>query len=296
MRGRLLLTGASGFVAGSVLKQALADWEVCAVSRGPAMMQHPNLRWVEADVCADADAAPRLLDEAAPLAVVHTTAIADIDYCEHHQEEARRVNRDATVWLADACAARGVRLVYCSTDNVFDGERGMYREDELPKPVNYYGVTKAEAESAVLERGGVAARVAIVMGLALLGAGNSFLSRMMKQLEAGETLGVPGTEVRTPVDVVTAGRALIELAGGGHQGVYHLSGNDRLTRLEMVRRIAAHLGYARERVQPNDPTVIPGRAPRPRDVSLDNTRTRAMLATPLCGLEEGISRVLAMVR
>lgn len=296
MDRRLLVTGASGFVAGSVLRQAVPDWEVHAVSRGPAMMAHPNLRWVQADVCADAAVAPRLLDSVQPDAVIHTTAIAAIDYCEQHQNEARRVNQDTTAWLADACAERGIRLVYCSTDNVFDGERGMYREDERPNPVNYYGVTKAEGERAVLERGGVAARVAIVMGLPLLGAGNSFLSRMMKQLEAGETLGVPDTEVRTPVDVVTAGRALIELAGGAHQGVFHLSGNDRMTRLEMVRRIAAHLGYPRERVQPNDPTAIPGRAPRPRDVSLANTQTRTALETPLCGLEAGISRVLAMAR
>jgi dTDP-4-dehydrorhamnose reductase len=154
-----------------------------------------------------------------------------------------------------------------------------------------------EGEKAVLAmpRGGVVARVAIVMGLPMLGVGNSFLSKMIPVLERGETLGVPPLEIRSPVDVATLGQALLELADHDFTGIIHLSGNDVMNRCEMVQTLAKGLGFSPDLVVPNDPTDIPGRADRPVDVSLSNALARSVLATPFCGLDEGLKRVLALV-
>jgi len=242
----------------------------------------------------DADGLSRAFREAAPQAVIHTAAIADIDYCQAHREEARRVNVEMTRVLADLCRENHVRLVYTSTDTVFDGRRGNYREDEPPAPVNYYGQTKAEAERLVAAQEGdwVIARLALVVGLPVLAPGNSFLARMMTLLGEGRQVGVPPDEIRTPIDVITLGRALLELADGDVRGYIHLAGNDVLNRLDMARRIAERLGYPKDRVVPNDPTKIPGRAPRPRDVSLDNRKARSLLKTPMQGLDGGLDLIL----
>jgi dTDP-4-dehydrorhamnose reductase len=93
--------------------------------------------------------------------------------------------------------------------------------------------------------------------------------------------------------VITLGRALLELAGNDWTGVIHLSGNDRMTRFEMMRRIAKNLGYDAGLVVAHDPESIPGRAPRPRDVSLSNIKARSVLKTPMAGLERGLELVLA---
>ena len=290
---RLLITGAHGFVAGSVISQAGPDVELHAVSRGKAFSRSGGLRWHQLDPCDEGQLA-RCFDQVRPDSVIHTAALADIDFCEAHQELARMVNAGLTQTLAGLCARLGAKLVHCSTDTVFDGEHGPYREEDSPRPVNFYARTKVESENIVLQSGtsAVIARLAVVVGLPILGAGNSFLSRMIPSLKAGREIYVPPNEVRTPIDVITVGQALLELAASAHTGIFHLAGNDRLNRLDMTRRIAARLGFPISLIVSRDPGGIPGRASRPRDVSLDNSKARRELKTPMCSFDEGLALIL----
>src|SRR5690606_23214134 len=91
---------------------------------------------------------------------------------------------------------------------------------------------------------------------------------------------------------VTLGRALLELAGNDFRGILHLAGSERLDRCSMARRIARRFGYGPELVVPNNPETIPNRAPRPLDVSLDNSRARMVLKTPMRGLDSGLNLVI----
>lgn len=295
MSSRIVVTGAGGFVAGSILKQAPADTELHAITRGEPVAELPGVIWHTADPL-DAGNFAYLVEQIAPQAIIHTAANPTIDYCEAHQEEALEVNARMTHRMAGLATRIGARLVYCSTDNVFDGTKGNYDEADEALPVNFYGRTKLEGERAVLAmpRGGVVARVAIVMGLPVLGVGNSFLSRMIPVLAKGERLGVPPLEIRSPVDVATLGLQLLELAENDFTGIIHLSGDDILNRCEMVQRLAAGLGYSPDLVYPNDPTEIPGRANRPINASLANRRAHEVLRHEPCGLEEGLRRVLAL--
>jgi dTDP-4-dehydrorhamnose reductase len=295
MGQRIVVTGAGGFVAGSILRQVPAGAEVHALTRGDAIAELPGVTWHAANPL-DGGAYNYLIEQIAPDAIIHTAANANIDYCQANQEEALEINARVTQRMADLATRLGARLIYCSTDNVFDGEKGLYDEDDPTSPVNFYGHTKVLGEEYVLRmpRGGVVARVAIVMGLPMLGVGNSFLSKMIPVLEKGEQLGVPPLEIRSPVDVATLGQALLELADHDFTGIIHLSGDDVVNRCEMVRRLAVGLGYPGELVVPNDPTVIPGRAARPINVALSNKRAHGVLTTALCGIEEGLRRVLEL--
>lgn len=298
MSKRVLLTGASGFVAGSVIDQVPEDWDLHAVSRSAPPVARRGLTWHSLDPL-DAPSLTEAFRSIRPEAVIHTAAMADIDKCEAERELARRVNAGFTRDLARLSVEGDARLIYVSTDNVFDGFRGQYTEEDAPGPVNFYGVTKVEGEEAVLEalpRTGVVVRTSLVMGLPVLSKGNSFLSRMMRSWEEGKPVGVPANEIRTPIDIITLGRALIELVDNPVTGYLHTSGNETVNRLDMVRRIAAHMGYGEDMVYPNDPTVIPGRADRPLDVSLVNEKARDLLKTPMRGLLGGLELVLGYKR
>src|SRR5574340_334348 len=170
----LLVTGAHGFVAGSVLRQVGADWQIHAVSRGAAVAGQGERRWHSCDPLAP-EALARLFRAVRPQAVIHAAAVADIDICQAQPDLARTVNVEFTRMLAELCAETGARLVFCSTDTVFDGEHAPYTEDNAPGPVNVYAATKVEAERLVARLGaqGVVARLALVIGLPMLGAGNS---------------------------------------------------------------------------------------------------------------------------
>ncbi len=348
---KLVVTGAHGFVAGSVLSQAGHDWQVHGISRGEALgcggvsrhhhqfPPHPdplllgggegeahvlptilprprrggegrgegagggtdrlrpgcgeNVRWHICDPQAP-DALARLLHEVRPEAVIHTAAMADIDLCQAQPELACAVNVGFTRTLVEVCAETESRLVFCSTDTVFDGEHAPYSEADVPGPVNLYAETKVEAERLVSQLGAqaVIARLSLVVGLPVLGAGNSFLARMIAALKQGRTVAVPGHEVRTPLDVITAGRALLEMAAGDHSGIYHLAGHDRVSRLEMARAIALRFGFPQDLILDQGPATTPGRAPRPRDVSLDNRKACTLLNTPMQTLDDGLSLIL----
>jgi len=288
----VLVTGAGGFVAGSVIAQAPENCKVHAVSGKEPLAKKENLVWHRLDLL-DPQALKEVFRQANPDTVVHSAAVANIDFCEKNQEIAERFNVGVTRTLVDLCDEHGAKPVYLSTDTVFDGEKAPYKEEDSPLPINFYGVTKARGEEAVRSGSSewVIARLSLVVGLPFIGTGNSFLPKMLSSLRSGEPVYVPGDEIRTPVDVVTLGRALLELALGTETGCFHLSGNDSLPRLEMARRIARRCGYSEDKVLRKDSGDIPGRAPRPRDVSLNNSKARELLSTRMLGLEEALDLI-----
>ena len=287
---KLMVTGARGFVAGNVIAHALKDWEVHALSRGEPLLEHPRLKWHIATSLAEADL-ERVFRQVMPDVVIHTAAIANIDFCEANQALARKANVEMTAVLAGLCASRGSKLVFCSTDNVFDGDRAPYAEDDLPAPVNFYGQTKFEAERIVACTGenAVIARLAFVVGFPAFGPCNSFLGKVVEAIRSGQQLCAPEYEFRTPIDVVSASRALLELADGEYAGVFHLAGNDRLNRFELLKEVVHVLGLRPNRITTVDPSQLQSRARRPRDVSLDNRKARSSLKTPMLGFREALA-------
>ncbi len=297
MAKRILITGAHGFVASNVIWQASADCELHALSREPGPPPRKNLHWHVVNPV-NVGTVRQIFQTVRPDVVIHTAALANIDFCETHRELAREINVGITQELADLCGNTGAKLILCSTDAVFDGEHAPYRESDRPYPVNFYSQTKVEAEQLVSQLGanGVIARLSLVVGLPIMGKGNSFVATMIPTLKAGGEVAFPTNEIRTPIDVVTVARALNELAVGDHSGIFHLAGNSSLSRFEMAQRVATHLGFPGERVIPVDSSDMPGRAPRPRDVSLDNRKARAKLKTPMCNLDEGLALALPSER
>lgn len=297
MARRLMVTGYGGFVAGSVVWQALQSeaWDVFALSLIEAPAERERFRCIQFDL-SDAARLEAVFGEVKPDAVIHTAAFADIDYCQNNQADALRVNVGATRDMARLCGDSGAKMILCSTDTVFDGTKGFYTEEDEPHAVNFYAETKITAERIVRETvpNGVVARLSLVMGLPVLGAGNSFLAKTFDVLKKGEQVKFPANEIRTPVDVITVGQAFLEMAASEFTGTIHLAGSTRINRFEMACQIAEKLGHSRELVIATDSNAMPGRAPRPNDASLDNAKARRVLKTPMQTLMSGLELVLHM--
>lgn len=290
-----MVTGGGGFVAGCVVRLAPEDLELHAFTKGEPLLQRPWITWHSLDLC-DTSRLDQAFGEVHPGVLIHAAAMADIDFCEAHQDVAERVNVGVTQDLVRLCSQHQTRMITMSTDTVFDGERAPYKEEDRPEPVNFYGRTKVKGESIVLNglKNALVVRTSLVMGLPMLDAGNSFLSRNLSSLEQGKTLEITDQEIRTPVDVITLARVLLETAGNDLTGILHVAGDDRLSRYEMTRRILEHFGYPADRVVAKDAATVPGRARRPRDVSLDNRKARSALTTPMRGLEQGLDLIMEM--
>jgi len=292
---RLMLTGYGGFVAGSVAWQAVRSgaWDVYALSLIEAPGQRERFRCIQFDLT-DATQLRKVFEEVRPEAVIHTAALADIDFCQNNQADAERINVGVTRELARRCGESGAKMILCSTDTVFDGRKGLYTEEDAPNALNFYADTKIRAEKIVRENveRAVVSRLSLVMGLPVLGAGNSFLAKMFNALKQGESVKFPANEIRTPVDVITVGRAFLEMAAGDFVGTIHLGGSTRLDRYEMACLIAEKLDYSRDLVIATDSNAMPGRAPRPNDASLDNRKAQRVLDTPMQTLMDALTLVL----
>jgi len=291
---KLLVTGFNGFVAGSVMAQAPKHWEMHGIGRSDVPASTGNIKFYQVDLLNKYQLAD-ILYSIMPDAVVHAAAIANIDFCETNREMAEAINVESTRCLAGICREIGAKLIFCSTDAVFDGKRKYYTEEDLPAPVNYYADTKLRAEQIVLAAGNtnVVARLALVIGLPVMGKGNSFLADILEKLKTGASMKFPLNEIRTPVDVLTLGAALNELAAGEFGGIIHLAGNTRIDRYEMARQIALISGFPDDNILAINSGVMPGRAPRSADASLSNARARTILKTRMLDLTEGLSLVLS---
>jgi len=290
---RLLITGSNGFVAGSVIENAKGKWEIHGISKSESLTSESGFYYHCLDLLED-QALITLFDEIRPDAVIHTAAMANIDICQINQEEAEKVNVGITETISRLCQEHSVKLVYCSTDTVFDGIKGDYTETDAPHAVNFYAETKIKAEQIVLSAspGNVVARLALVMGIPVIGQGNSFLADTIGKLKKGVQIPFPANEIRTPIDVITLGRALVELAGNQFCGIIHLSGNTKINRYEMGLEIAKALGYPTDLIISTNSNAMQGRAPRANDASMDNSLARQILKTPMLTLSEGLRLTL----
>ncbi len=287
---RILITGASGQLGAYLLRELRGSEGVSAWSgiRGGESFGIP---WRPVDLT-DPDAVAVAFRQARPDAVVHAAARARLADCCRDPEGARRVNTAGTALLADLAAASCARLVYVSTDLVFDGEHAPYREEDPAEPASVYGNTKLAAEAAV--RGtprGVVARMSLLYGPSLAGR-PSFFDEQTAALREGRTVTLFADEWRTPLDLPTAARTLLALARSDATGLLHVGGPERMSRLEMGRRLAAFLGAAWANLVEARRADVPSPEFRPRDTSLDSSRCRALFpALPWPGWDEALRQL-----
>jgi dTDP-4-dehydrorhamnose reductase len=270
---RVLITGASGQLGSYLIRELRGGGDLVAWS-GSRRGELLGVPLLPLDLT-DSGAVTAAFRAARPDVVIHCAALARIADCHRDPDRARRVNVAATAALADECDRSGARLVLVSTDLVFDGERGGYREDDLPSPLSVYARTKRDAEEAARAAARAAvARLSLLYGPSLNDR-PSFFDEQAAALRERRPVTLFTDEWRTPLDLATAARALAALAGSEVTGVWHVGGPERLSRYEMGLRLAAALGADPSVIVAATRDEVPAPEPRPRDTSLDASRWRA---------------------
>jgi dTDP-4-dehydrorhamnose reductase len=241
----VLLTGANGFLGYYLAEQLIAKhFQVIATGRGPCRLpfsHHSNFQYEEMDFT-DPFSIHDVFEKIKPDVVVHAGAMSKPDECEHDQMKAYLVNVEGTVQLLINSQDIKSFFIFLSTDFVFDGDRGMYQEDDVPGPVNYYGRTKLEAEEAVkeYEHNWAIVRTVLVFGKNRSGNKN-FLEIIRERLEKAEDYNVVDDQVRTPTYVEDLAKGIVSIIEKKATGIFHLSGKDILTPYQMAIGAADHL-------------------------------------------------------
>jgi dTDP-4-dehydrorhamnose reductase len=285
----LLVTGANGFVGSYLVRKLSGSYRLIATGVGRCRIALPaNAVWESLDIT-DRDAVNAVLRRYRPHVVVHGAALSKPDQCEQDRALADRVNVRATQYLLDASESCGAHFIFLSTDFVFDGSKGMYREEDAVGPVNYYGATKVQAEALVQQYPQLwsIARTVLVYGDPR-GARGNLLTMVAGALKEGRSLRIFNDQLRTPTYVEDLVDGLACIAGKEAAGTYHLSGEEVRTPYQMAAEAARHLGLDETLIEPITEADMQEPAKRPQKTGFDISKARKELGYSSLSFEEGL--------
>ena len=276
---RVLVTGGSSLPGyRTVIKALEMGHEVIGVRwRHPIGVESPNFREVALDI-RDLELFERLLRDVRPDAVIHMAAVGDVDLCEKDRGVAWSTTVKPTILISRLSSRLNYFTLYLSTDYVFEGVSGGYREYDPPNPVNYYGLSKLCGEVATLSSPNPSA---VVRASTIYGFGpgrRNFAKFLYEKLSVGESVKALIDQYTTPTQATLLAEAIMEIVERGLTGIFHVVG-ERFSRYEFALRFARELGFNTDLIREGRMDEMNWFARRPRDSSLNSDLTRSVLRT-----------------
>lgn len=278
---RVLITGGSGLLGRALISASIN----MGIDSMPAYHSNPIGRTsVKIDIM-DLHGVERALREIEPDCVIHAAALTNVDLCENDPTRAWAINADATKNVADACNDEGAKVIYISTDYVFDGQNGPYSEEAIPHPINVYGESKLAGEKFTMAYpGNVVARVCV-----LYGAGRpNFVTWVIDSLRKNVPITAVTDQYNTPTYIGNCAQALLTMCKLDLRGIYHVSGRERMNRYDFAHKIAEVFGLNENLIKSATSTILHQRAKRPRDSSLNVEKAEKALGMRLANVREGL--------
>jgi dTDP-4-dehydrorhamnose reductase len=289
MSGKVLVIGGTGLVGNALVR----EWRELGADIAAATYHcHASSSFLQLDIQDDRQVRG-LLEQFQPKVVALPAANPFVDYCELHPEETRRVNVAGTLNVARACRDIGARMIFYSSDYVFDGVKGVYTEEDAVCPMNEYGRQKAEAEEGVLKTD---SRNLVIRTSGAYGwqwEPKNFVLQLKTKLTARQEFKVADDLRYNPTYVQNLARITTELVAAGASGIFHSVGADEIVRYEFALRVARALGLNSALIKPVSIASLHSPTPRPKESSLRTDKVRAAVSTKPIGVDEGLRFMVA---
>ncbi len=263
---RILLTGANGLLGQKLVKQLLSDskHEFLASGRGEKRIPWDGVQYTSMDIT-DEKNVHEVIEGYHPDLVIHGAAMTQVDDCELNHEACDLHNVQAVENIVQACESVSAHLIFISTDFIFDGEDGPYAEYAEANPVNYYGLAKLRAEKIVMKSNldWAILRTVLVYGTSYNPSRSNIVSWVRQKLSAGDSLNIVHDQERSPTWSNDLAAACLLAAEKRAQGVYHISGQDQMSILELTKRVARYYNLDENLIGPIDSKSLGQAAKRP---------------------------------
>jgi dTDP-4-dehydrorhamnose reductase len=275
---RILVTGGAGMLGSDLLKRLGCDHEAQGIDL------------VDMDIL-DGAGTRGLIAGFRPDWVIHCAAFTNVDGCEKEPEKAFSVNAEGARNVAKACRFAGARMLYVSTDYVYDGSKKVpYVETDPAAPLNTYGKSKLKGEQEVL---GVAPDALIVRTSWLFGEnGPNFVKAILGQVGKKKVLEVVSDQVGNPTYTPDLSEALARLVECGAEGIYHVSNSGSCSWFEYAKKVLELAGAVGMEVKPITTQELGRPALRPAYSVLSNEKYSLLTGHALRGWDEALSEYL----
>lgn len=216
-----------------------------------------------------------------PNFVILTAAMTNVDQCEINKELATKINVNGPENVIKACKKINSKLVFISTDFVFDGEKegGYYNETDQPKPLSYYAMTKLKAELAIINSGieYLICRTAVLYGWNERKL--NFITWILNNLKQNKEISIVKSQINSPTFVKNLVQIILKLIEKNANGIFHTAGNCALSRYNMALSCAENFNYTKNLIIPIK--SLNQKALRPKNVSLDISKLKKFIGSEL---------------
>ncbi len=294
---KVLVIGGGGQLGSKIIEKAKDNFDVYATY----MTREPSLdpsRIYKVDKT-DRGGIIHFFRKLKPNIVIDTAALHSVDYCETHKQEAWAVNVEGTKNVVEACSKNRAKMVFVSTDYVFDGTKGNYMEEEPVKPINYYGLTKLEAEKMIDQTSEdyIVARPSVIYSWvppdrsrlqSSSGKPLNFAMWLIQKLREKTPVKIVTDQYSSPTLADSLAETILRLSESDKVGIYHTAGKTRLSRYDFALKIAQKFGLDENLISPITTDQLKQMAKRPMDSSLNVEKVERDLKTKMLIIDEAL--------
>jgi len=284
---KILVTGASGLLGSKIVRLAEGGYEIIPTHHQRSLFSNS----VEMDIT-KIEEVFKVIRKLKPDVLMHAAGETNVDRCETDKESAWKANVEGTKNIAEACRKSGVKLIYISTDYVFDGEKGLYTEDDPVNPINYYGLTKLKGEEIVEKN---CEKYAIARASAIYGWHpwkSNFATWIISSLRQGINMNIVEDHYDSPTLAENLAEIILKMVEKEVTGIYNTAGSERINRYNFALNIAKIFNLNKNLITPIKMKDLRAWvAKRPRDSSLIVDKAQRELGVKLLNTEEGLMRM-----
>ena len=270
---KFLVTGSAGLIGRQVVKDLSETHEVfsCYNKSKP---EHGNI--IKMDLL-NHEMISNVMSEKKPDVVIHLGAMTAVDLCETDQDSAFKINSQATEILAKESSKMNTFIVYVSTDYVFDGNTGMYEENDATNPLGFYGKSKLLGEKSIqnFSSDWCIARTSTPFGLHP--TKKSFPMWIIENLQKQNQIDVLSDQFTSPTYVPNLSKMLIEISERHLDGIFHVAGATKISRYDVARMISNKLNFDEKLLRDVSINELKWEAQRPKDSSLNISKAHSIL-------------------
>jgi dTDP-4-dehydrorhamnose reductase len=287
---KLLITGASGLFGSKLAEHALSKQHQVYSLHSQHIATHGIP--IQLDIT-DKEKVHVEIQKVKPEVVVHAATMTDVDKCELQKELAWKINVEGGRNVAQAAKDCNAFLIYISTDYVFDGETGCYRETDQPSPISYYAYSKLKAEEIVKDSMSeyCIARPSVIYGARPAAGKINFALWLLNKLKSKEQVKVFVDQWNSPTLNTSLAEMTLEVAERKLTGVYHLSGASRISRYDFALSLAKTFGLDESLLVPTALKDFSFPAKRPKDSSLSTAKAEQTLKNKPLKMGQALERL-----
>lgn len=264
---KILLTGSNGLLGQKLvhLITSTSKHDLIATARGENRLPaEDSYKYLSMDITNEKEVTS-IIETERPDVIINTAAMTNVDECETDKENCWKLNVDAVQYLIAAAKNTNAFLLHLSTDFIFDGEAGPYKEEDLAHPISYYGESKLAAEKLLQESNidWAIARTVLVYGIAHDMSRSNIILWVKKSLEDGKNINVVDDQWRSPTLAEDLAQGCLLVAEKKAKGIFNISGKDLMTPYEMAIQTADYFELDKALITKTDGSKFKQTAKRP---------------------------------